>query len=172
MRKPMLALLIIFIITLIFRPEPARAVECVGLAHQLPKLDTVVDARIREIPATGRVRLDVMTYYKGTGGPSLEAEVFGLGVGDRMDWNRTPRRGDRVLIGFVRKNETLWNEICQPLIVLGAKEPIPADISALLGPGRPTGIAAEAPPQTPWLLIGGLGAAGLGIIWYIRRPRQ
>lgn len=176
MRRTLQALIMALLITLIIGAEPARAAECVLLEYQLPRLDTVVDGRITEISADGRIRLEVVTYYKGTGGPSLEAVVFGLGnPGGRMDWSRTPRRGDRVLIGFVREDETLRNNICHLMMILRPKEEIPAEVRSLLGAETPTGVVPDdhAGPWV-WVLIGGLAAAAASLTatWYLRRRRN
>jgi hypothetical protein len=169
MRRTMLALVVALSIALTVRAEPAKAVSCPMLEYQLPKLDTVVDGRIKEIQANGTVRLDVMTYYKGAGSPSLDAEVVGLGEGGRMDWSRTPRRGDRVLIGFVNQDQRLRNDICQLLIILQPHEAIPDHVQSLLPPGRPTGIEHSSGGLRLWSLLGGLLLVGGITTWYLCR---
>ncbi|HWI64638.1 MAG TPA: LPXTG cell wall anchor domain-containing protein [Symbiobacteriaceae bacterium] len=169
-RKPKVAFLIAVALALVMRTRPAHAVSCTTLEYQLPKLDTVVEAKIQAIPEPGRARLTVIRYFKGTGAPVLEAEVVMLGSGQRMDWMQIPRRGDRVLIGFVRQDQTLRNDICHLLTVLKSGDEIPA----ILGEGTPPvgGVPLEPASSATWFLLGGLLVAGAAGAWFLTNRRK
>ncbi|HWI65436.1 MAG TPA: LPXTG cell wall anchor domain-containing protein, partial [Symbiobacteriaceae bacterium] len=87
-----------------------------------------------------------------------------------MDWMQIPRRGDRVLIGFVRQDQTLRNDICHPLTVLRSGDEIPA----MLGEGTPPagGVPPEPAGSTTWFLLGGILAALTAGAWVLTRRRQ
>lgn len=169
MRKTVQIVLITVVVTLALRSGAAGA-SCVLLEHQLPRLDTVVEGRIWAIPAKGRIRLEVSRFYKGAGGPLLEADVVGLGDGQRLDWRQVPKPGDRVLIGFVRDEERLRNDLCHPLIILGPDDDLPAEVKALLGPGHPP-TGAVGPRVGGWVVVGLILLAGAGA-WALSRRRQ
>lgn len=174
MRKAFQVLFIAVIMTLTLRAESVSAVTCVALEYQLPRLDTVVEGRITDIPAKGRVRLEVTTYYKGEGGPVLDAEVVALGDGQRMDWMRVPRRGDRVLIGFVKQDQNLRNEMCNLLTILQPNEELPAQVRDLLGDGHPPEGEVDHPTgRIPvWEVLSGLVVVAGASTWLFMRKRH
>lgn len=170
-RRPVAATLAALCLVLgLVSARPARALTCVPLSETIPRLDVAVEGKVLAIPGDGTVRLRVNRYYKGTGPAVLVGQVDGLAQGTgRMDWQRAPRVGDRLLIGFTEDMGKPRNTVCNLFEYLAPGEEPPAPLREWLGPGQPPEGGAEerADRLLLWLIPPGVLALGF-LLWRLR----
>lgn len=169
-------------------PRSASALSCISLADVVAMMDVIVRGRIMAIPSNGVLELSVSHYYRGgSGAAQLSVEVPGLGQGQRMDWYSVPQVGDELIIGFVRRGETLVNEACHLFVQLGPGQEPPQELKEYLGDSEaPVGaVQVERSQESPtaaegedrfrhtllWATFGGLVLIGLGS-WKVWRWRR
>lgn len=169
-------------------PRSVSALECIPLADVVAKMDVIVRGKITAIPSNGVLELSVSRYYKGqSDAAQLRAEVFGIGQGQRMDWNSVPKPGDELIIGFVRRGDALVNKACNLFVQVEPGQELPEDLKSYIGedvapvnggqtePGQPPHTEKEngAGNTLLWVIGGGL-ATGLAswLVWRRRRGRR
>jgi hypothetical protein len=170
--------LAVVVVTALAVPNTMQAVSCAPLEPGLPGFELLVRGKLVAIPEHGAVQLSVSRYFKGSGPVRLQAEVSGIGQGQRMDWSAEPRLGDEVVVAFRRDGAALRNTICNPFVILKPGEETPTWVTTQFGQG----VSPEPLPAPPdqggktegagrpvlWLQLLG-GAAVVGLIMLARR---
>lgn len=174
-------------------PKPALALQCVGPEEVIKKMDLIVRGDVVAMPQPGQVELNINRWYRGE---QVTTRLVGeVGSGQRMDWERAPKVGDRLLIGFRSQEGKLVNGPCDLFVFTGPGGEADPKLLLLLGPGQAvdgnpeTGAPIQPAPDqrppimptstvsgsgNPWRI--GAGAAGaallVGLAWAIRTKRM
>lgn len=157
--------------------RPSLALSCIPLADVVAKMDVIVRGKMIAIPAEGTVELAVSKYYKGgSGPPRLQGQVFGLGRGQRMDWNDVPAVGDELVIGFVKQGNTLENGPCNLFVQVKPGQQAPDSVQSLLGPGQaPQGaVVPQGSLALSWPLLVSLAIVVIAatLVWRHRTSKS